>query len=684
MGQFKSGGHTITESQGAFAPIQGVAPGVGVFIGFAEWGPIGEAIEINSFDDAKEKIGDFVNYAYLMFCLFAYFKKAGTGKAYVVRTAHYTDITDASTLTAIKANGYLAASEGPTNTLRAYAKYEGIKGNLINLIPTRTNKINTEITEALTTGADNIGLKRVDGVKVGTVLKITGQGARALYIHGTGNGALTFTTLLYGTSGNSVTIELQNNGSGKSLEVVSVTGNVIVIQLATNGGGIITTTATLLAALCNDDIDISALLSAAAGGDGTGLIATLGTAYLSGGGNNAYSTLVQVTNIVALKIYITRLTAQTGTINSTAPILSRDFKLEVYMGTELKETHDDLSMYSKNEAEYAITVIAEDSKYITLVDEGAGVNPLEPNTEKLLSSGDNGLTNVAMADLVGSLSGENGLYAMNPVDEIMLPAIVEMQGTAIGNGIIDFANQTEPKKYVAGVIDFEFDLSPAEAIASLQASAFVSNHVEMFYPNVKITNPKTNMPKTIPASAVVIGQTIKTIAKAGHGAWTPPAGVENGLIGTVVTGLENDKTNNKTYRDLLYPEKINPIYFKKGYGYLLYGVRTLEVSGGDIPQMNQRLTFLYCEKSIEDGTQWIEFSDLADTPLEKRFVRSVKQFLKGVWKDRGLEGATEEDAFTIVPDAESRGTSLFKAKIGLAVKTAKEFVWLDFQRKRIS
>ena len=549
MGQFDSAGHSITESQGAFAPIQGVAPGVGVFIGFAEWGPIGEAIEITSFDDAKEKIGDFVNYAYLMFSLYAYFKKAGTGKAYVIRTAHYTDITDKATLTAIKANGYLAASEGPTNILRAYAKYEGIKGNLINAIPTRTNKINTEITAALTTGVDNIGLKRIDGVNIGTVIKVTGQGDRATYIHGTGNGALTFTAILYGTSGNSITIELQNNGISKTLSTVSVTGNAIVIQLATDGGGTITTTATLLAALCNNDVDISALIGSVAGGDGSGLMAILGAANLTGGGSSAYSVLVKVTNIVAKNIYITRLTAQTGTINSTAPSLSRDFKLEVYMGTELKETHKNLSMYSENEGEYAVTVIAEDSKYITLVDEGASVDPLEPNTEKLLSGGDNGLTDVAMSDLVGSVSGENGLYAMNPVDEIMLPAIVEMQGTIIGNGIIDFANQTNPKKYVAGVIDFEFGLTPAEAITALQNSAFVSNHVEMFYPNIKITNPKTNMPKTIPASAVVIGQTIKTISKAGNGAWTPPAGVENGLIGTVVTGLESDETKNKTNRD---------------------------------------------------------------------------------------------------------------------------------------
>lgn len=684
MGQFDSAGHTITESKGDFSPIQGVAPGVGVFVGFAEWGPIGEAIEILTFDDAKEKLGNFVNYAYLMFCLFAYFKKAGTGKAYVVRTAHYTDITDASTLTAIKANGYLAASEGPTNTIRGYSKYEGEKGNLINLIPTRTNKISTTITAALTAAATSVPLNRIDGVNIGTVFSIVGQGDRAVYIHGTGNGAITFTAVLYGTSGNAITVELQNNGVSKSLETISVTGNAIVIQLATDVGGTITTTGTLLAALCNDDVDISALLGASAGGDGSGLIAALGAANLTGGGSNAYSVVVRVTNIVENTIHITRLTTQTGTINPTAPSLSRDFKLDVYMGTELKKTHENLSMYSQNESEYFVTVIEEDSDYITLEDEGASVDILEPNTEITLSGGVNGLTNVNMADLVGSVSGENGLYAMNPVDEIMLPALVEMQGAAIGNGIIDFASQTDPKKYVAGVIDFEFDLTPAEAIASLESNAFVSNHVEMFYPNVKITNPQTNMSKTIPASAVVIGQIIKIISTAGKGAWTPAAGVENGLVGSVVTGLENEKTNDKAYRDLLYPKKINPIYFKKGYGYLLYGIRTLEVSGGDLPQMNQRLTFLYCQKSIDDGTQWIEFSDLADIPLEKRFIRSAKQFLKGVWTAGGLEGATEEEAFSIVPDIATRGTSLFKAKIGLAVKTAKEFVWFDYQRKRIS
>ena len=82
-------------------------------------------------------------------------------------------------------------------------------------MPTRTNKINTEITEALTAAALNVGLKRIDGVNIGTVLKLTGQGDRATYIHGTGNGAVTFTAVLYGTSGNSITIELQNNGVSK-------------------------------------------------------------------------------------------------------------------------------------------------------------------------------------------------------------------------------------------------------------------------------------------------------------------------------------------------------------------------------------------------------------------------------------------------------------------------------------
>lgn len=680
----KSAGHDITESKGAFAQIQGVGPAVGVFVGFAEWGPIGEAIEILSFDDAKEKLGDFVNYAYLMFCLYVFFKKAGTGKAYVVRTAHYTDITDANTLTAVKASKVIQASEGPTTVGTVKAKYEGTRGNLITAKPTRTNKINTTITEALTVAATSIGLNVIDGVNIGTVLKIDGQGDRAVYVHGTGTGAVTFTAVLYGSSGNSITVELQNNGNSKTLSVISVTGNAIIIQLATDSGGTITTTAAQLSTLCNADGDIAELVTTTYGGDGSGLVGILAETNLTGGGQNPYNVVARVTKIVAKTIYITRLTNQTGTINATAPAKSRDFQLEVYMGTELKETHVNLSMYSQNESEYVVTVIAEDSKYITFVDAGASVDILEPNTDITLAGGDDGLTGVAATDIVGDSTGKNGFNALDPIDEILLLSSPEMQSKAIGDGMIAYANQTEPKKYVAGIIDFEFGLTPAEAKAYLESSAFVSNKMGMFYPNIKITNPKTNMSKTIPASAVVLGQTLKVISKAGNGAWTPPAGVENGLIGEVVTGLENDKTNDKTYRDLLYPKKINPIYFKKGYGYLLYGVRTLEVSGGDIPQMNQRLTFLYCEKSIDDGTQWIEFSDLNDIALEKRFVRSVKQFLKTVWNSNGLEGATEEEAFAIEPDIESRGTPLFKAKVGLAVKTAKEFVWIDFQRKRIS
>jgi|GEM_PF-1658723 len=569
MGERKSPGHSITEEKSAVAPIEGVPSGIGAFVGFAEWGPIGESIKINTFEEAKAKLGNFLANAFLMYELFIWFKISKGGTVYVVRTAHYTDITDPDTLVAVKASEDLLNGVTPVVTING--KYHGVMGNKISAKATRTNKINTDIAEDLTTVATNIVLENVNGI---------------------------------------------------------IQGSVIFITDTTN------------------------------------------------------DVLVRVTSIVSSqkRIYFDRLTVQGADIikgvNSSAK--SRDFQLEVYFENSLVETIDNLSMYPENVVEYVETKVDEESDWIEAIDLSAGLEPEEPTDDQTieLTGGDDGLDAVVDQDLVGSETGKTGLYAFDPVDEQLNISIPEVQSATIAQGIMNYC---EARKYRYGIVDIPFDQTPDEAVEFVEDNALVSNYISTFYPHVKIADPLTGQNKLIPISGVALGQLANIHSQVGKGPWTAFAGVEDGRL-RFINALESEWTNDETYRDVLYPKNINPVYFKKGYGFLLYGVRNLEVIGGEFPQIPERLTFLFAEQAIDDGTQWVEFQN-NDISLEKRFTRSVKQFLRGLWADGGLRGATEEEAFEIVIDESFRGTKDFKAKIGLATHKATEFVYINFHKK---
>jgi phage tail sheath protein FI len=65
--------------------------------------------------------------------------------------------------------------------------------------------------------------------------------------------------------------------------------------------------------------------------------------------------------------------------------------------------------------------------------------------------------------------------------------------------------------------------------------------------------------------------------------------------------------------------------------------------------INVRRLFIYMEKSIERGTQWVVFEP-NNEKLWARVAQTISQFLTGVWKDGGLMGKTPEEAFFVKCD----------------------------------
>lgn len=125
-----------------------------------------------------------------------------------------------------------------------------------------------------------LGVFSADGDPVNGVKATLGN-----YGGATADGEMTYTAVAYGATGNSITIEYVNNWvSGAALPLaITVTGTDIVVQLATDGSGVATTTGTLMETAINAHAAASLLVLAAHEGTGAGLCAVTAHTHLATG-----------------------------------------------------------------------------------------------------------------------------------------------------------------------------------------------------------------------------------------------------------------------------------------------------------------------------------------------------------------------------------------------------------------
>ncbi|EIN5961772.1 phage tail sheath subtilisin-like domain-containing protein [Vibrio cholerae] len=102
------------------------------------------------------------------------------------------------------------------------------------------------------------------------------------------NDGLKLTAVKTGTEGNAISVEVLAPTVASSELAVTVTNNKISIQLASDESGALTTTATELASALMADPAAKALVTAVALGDGSGDVAPVSRAYLSGGENEPF------------------------------------------------------------------------------------------------------------------------------------------------------------------------------------------------------------------------------------------------------------------------------------------------------------------------------------------------------------------------------------------------------------
>lgn len=114
--------------------------------------------------------------------------------------------------------------------------------------------------------------------------------------------------------------------------------------------------------------------------------------------------------------------------------------------------------------------------------------------------------------------------------------------------------------------------------------------------------------------------------------WYSPAGFTRGQVKNVVSIAYNP---NKSQRDELYKNSINPVVSFVGEGVLLYGDRTLQTRTSAFQKINIRRLFIVLEKAIAKAAKYQLF-EFNDQFTRSSFVNMVEPYLREVQGRRGI------------------------------------------------
>ena len=114
--------------------------------------------------------------------------------------------------------------------------------------------------------------------------------------------------------------------------------------------------------------------------------------------------------------------------------------------------------------------------------------------------------------------------------------------------------------------------------------------------------------------------------------WFSPAGTTRGVILNTVKLAFNP---TRSQRDRLYSNRVNPVIFSPGAGFVLFGDKTALEKSSAFDRINVRRLFIYLENAISEAAkdQLFEFND---SITRTNFVNTVEPFLRDVQSKRGI------------------------------------------------
>lgn len=139
-----------------------------------------------------------------------------------------------------------------------------------------------------------------------------------------------------------------------------------------------------------------------------------------------------------------------------------------------------------------------------------------------------------------------------------------------------------------------------------------------------------NVYRWVPMNGDVAGLCVRTDYE--RDPWFSPAGFNRGQIKNVVKLSYNA---DKTDRDELYKNGINPITTFRGEGTILYGDKTMLTKPSAFDRINVRRLFIVLEKAIARAAKYSLF-EFNDEFTRAQFVALIEPYLRDVQGRRGI------------------------------------------------
>ena len=179
----------------------------------------------------------------------------------------------------------------------------------------------------------------------------------------------------------------------------------------------------------------------------------------------------------------------------------------------------------------------------------------------------------------------------------------------------------------------------------------------------------------VPCNGDIAGLCLQTAETAEP--WYSPAGFSRGVLRNAIKLAFSP---NKTQRDTLYANRVNPVVSFPGQGIVLFGDKTAQGFASAFDRINVRRLFLVIERVIGQAakTQLLEQNDEAQRNL---FINIVEPYLRDVQGRRGVTDFLVKCDETNNPaDAVDRGE--FYAEIFVKPTRTINFVTLSFVATR--
>jgi phage tail sheath protein FI len=284
----------------------------------------------------------------------------------------------------------------------------------------------------------------------------------------------------------------------------------------------------------------------------------------------------------------------------------------------------------------------------------------------------------------GSESARTGISGLTIADEVTMVMVPDLINAATKpDGSIDLGvwksvqlaliNHCEGQANRMAILDAPPGMSPQRIKEWRSDEAMYSSpFAALYYPWIEVANQAATNGDTeimVPPSGYMAGIWSRTDDT--RGVWKAPANE------VVRSALNVEMNITKAEQGLLNPIGINCIRPFGTQGIRVWGARTLS-SDTDWTYINVRRLFNMIETTIMNGTQYAVFEP-NDQTLWEGLKRTVGAFLRGLWRDGALFGATAEQAFfvkcdeeTNPPDSIDQGRVV--VEVGIAPVKPAEFV----------